>query len=391
MAFIESFGTYVPPWGMHTRRIAGADEDAVTLAVEAGLAALAGGRVHRVILVTRDLPLLEGGNGAALVAGLGLPSSVLVEERVGGAPAVLDAVLSTPPRTLVIGVDLAPAGAAAAITGATGLEVRRVGRVVRSLPERARGQDGSLYHYDDPRLVRERGLYASLALVARRQAPIAVAGVGHGQASAVCDGEPPALPTSGASSALFALADVSESTTSGIVYAAEQATMTGVEVDGTPVPVHRIEPPSRPELETSLAVGIDIPISLPAYDRAFDAKLRFAAASCASCGSLSFPARYRCLDCGSEGGGITAPLPRSGSVYSTTTIRVPVPGVPVPYSLAIVELDDVGVRVLCRVTDAPAGSVSIGDRGRLVLRRVAVRSGVPDYGYAFAPEQEDAA
>jgi uncharacterized OB-fold protein len=40
-----------------------------------------------------------------------------------------------------------------------------------------------------------------------------------------------------------------------------------------------------------------------------------------------------------------------------------------------------------KVTGAEPGTVDIGDRGRMVLRRVAVRSGVPDYGYAFEPEE----
>src|SRR2546430_4382590 len=39
-------------------------------------------------------------------------------------------------------------------------------------------------------------------------------------------------------------------------------------------------------------------------------------------------------------------LPRHGSVYTMTMINVPVPGKATPYSLAIVELDGVGVRVL---------------------------------------------
>ncbi|WP_371541442.1 hypothetical protein OG266_00775 [Streptomyces sp. NBC_00554] len=46
------------------------------MAVEAGRAALAAAGaagVAHVVLVTRDLPLLEGGNSAALLAGLGLP------------------------------------------------------------------------------------------------------------------------------------------------------------------------------------------------------------------------------------------------------------------------------------------------------------------------------
>ena len=41
------------------------------MAVQAGRAALgdAGADVHHVVFVTRDLPLLEGGNGAALSPG----------------------------------------------------------------------------------------------------------------------------------------------------------------------------------------------------------------------------------------------------------------------------------------------------------------------------------
>lgn len=47
------------------------------MAVEAGRAALAAAAgaagVAHVVLVARDLPLLEDGNSAALLAGLGLP------------------------------------------------------------------------------------------------------------------------------------------------------------------------------------------------------------------------------------------------------------------------------------------------------------------------------
>jgi uncharacterized OB-fold protein len=44
------------------------------------------------------------------------------------------------------------------------------------------------------------------------------------------------------------------------------------------------------------------------------------------------------------------------------------------------------LRLLAPVTDAIPGSVRIGDRGRLVLRLLAEREGVDDYGYAFQPE-----
>jgi uncharacterized OB-fold protein len=81
------------------------------------------------------------------------------------------------------------------------------------------------------------------------------------------------------------------------------------------------------------------------------------------------------------------PLPRSGEVYSCVTIHVPVPGLPTPYSLAIVQLDGVETRALVKVTGVPAGRIAIGDTGILVLRRVAIRSGIPDYGYAFLPTE----
>ena len=73
MPFIAAIGTYLPCWGCDVRRIVGDDEDAITLAVEAGRAALAGGAaVENVVLVSRDLPLTESSNAAVLLAGLGL-------------------------------------------------------------------------------------------------------------------------------------------------------------------------------------------------------------------------------------------------------------------------------------------------------------------------------
>ncbi len=143
---ITAIGTYLPVWGTERARSAGIDEDAVTMAVEAGRAALAegarggapGADVRRVVLVTRELPLLEGGNGAALVAGLGLAPSTAVVEQIGGGPAVLDLVLDAPAGTLVLGVDVGgSSGASAALVGDRGLALAPVGRVQRSLPVRA--------------------------------------------------------------------------------------------------------------------------------------------------------------------------------------------------------------------------------------------------------------
>src|ERR1700761_4678860 len=105
MTQILSIGTYLPPWAVKDRRGKGPDEDALTMAVAAGRAADPDSTAERVVLVSRDFPLLEGGNGAVLLAGLSLPADVAVSEVLGGAPAVLDQVLSAGEGSLVVGGD----------------------------------------------------------------------------------------------------------------------------------------------------------------------------------------------------------------------------------------------------------------------------------------------
>lgn len=387
MPYVASIGTYLPCWGTPQHRVPGDDEDAITLAVEAGRAALIpSGAVERVVLVSRDLPLLDSSNAAVLLAGLGLDPELEVDERLGGAPATLDAVSSARPRTLIIGADLEPAGAAAILTAERGLQVRTAARVARSLPVRTRKATGDVHDYGDPRLLHERGLVASLE-AAWLDTPAAVAGVDHSRASELTVGDPPALPTTGASSGLFALAGMAERDTTGPLVAVEQASLSGITVIGGVAELHRREPAPRPLPEGTIVGGAEIPISLAAYERAFEAKVRWEAGRFAEGDELDFPPRYRVAEDGSLSTGYQLiPLPRSGTVYTETTVCIPVPGLRSPYSLVIVELDGVGVRALVKVTGAEPGSVDIGTRGRLALRRVAVRSGVPDYGYMFEPE-----
>jgi uncharacterized OB-fold protein len=391
---ITAIGTYLPVWGSETVRSAGHDEDAVTMAVEAGRAALgagapggvAGADVQRVVLVTRDLPLLEGGNGAALVAGLGLAPSTAVVEQIGGGPAVLDLVLDAPAGTLVLGADVGrPSGAAAALVGDGGLALAPVGRVQRSLPVRARGGDGVVHDYEDPRLTRERGVRAALADAEIASKAVAVVGLSAKEAATLCEGGAPRVATAGASAPLLALAALAESRTSGLLLAFEQATMTALEVGSGTARVARVERPPRPHPKQSVTPGPEIKISLPAYERAFEPKVRLEAGRCPHCGTLAMPPRHRCLGCGAEGDAELAALPRDAVVYTTTTIHTPVPGLATPYTIVIVDLGDTGVRLLAQVTGADPGSVAIGDTGEMVLRRVAERSGIPDYGYAFAP------
>jgi len=178
----------------------------------------------------------------------------------------------------------------------------------------------------------------------------------------------------------------------------EQATAASATVSaGTgagAVPIVRGEPAARSPVFLRQPTEADISLSLAAYGRAFDAKLRLEAARCRACGRLSYPHRLRCIRCGSEEPCEIVPLPRRAEVYTAATIHVPVPGLCTPYTVVVAELDDLdgtGVRVLVRLTGAAPGSVAIGDRGEMVFRRVAIRMGVPDYGYAFLPVTEGVA
>ena len=389
---IAVIGTYLPPWGSAAARVQGRDEDALTMAVQAGRAALGAlgaddTGVDHVVFVTRDLPLLDGGNGAALVAGLGLPATTTVVEQIGGGPAALDALLTAAPDTLVIGADTGTgSGAAAAVLdGGDGLALVPIARVLRSLPVRARGSDGEVHDYDDPRLVRERGTRAALAEAGIARKALAAVGLPVKDAAALCEGDAPRVSTTGASSPLFALAAMAEARANGLLLAFEQATMTAVDVTAGAVTVMRGEPAPQDVPTPRVTPGPEIRISLPAYERAFEAKVRLEAGRCPHCGTLALPPRHRCLGCGAEGDAELAQLPRDATVYTTTTIHTPVPGLATPYTIVIVELGETGVRLLAQVTGAPPGTVGIGDRGEMVLRRVALRSGVPDYGYSFSP------
>jgi uncharacterized OB-fold protein len=202
-------------------------------------------------------------------------------------------------------------------------------------------------------------------------------------------------PLSSASGVIRALADLIEKAQGGgLLIAVEQASVTaaGVTVapDDTTITRNESAAGELPKFRT--AVGNGIPISLPAYARAFEPKLRWEAAVFDERPGIDaapqFPPRARVDD---DGVLVTdyrlEPLPRTGTIYTQTTIQIPVPDLPSPYSIAVVQLDGSPVRVLMKVTGVPAGEATIGQGGVVVLRKVADRGGVPDYGYAFHPTE----
>ncbi|CDO91424.1 hypothetical protein AWC29_06065 [Mycobacterium triplex] len=397
MTRVFSVGTYSPPWTVRDRRVKGPDEDALTMAVAAGRAADPGATAQRVVLVSRDFPLLEGGNGAVLLAALSLPADTPVAEVLGGAPAVLDQISGAGDSTLVIAADdndLA-AGAGAVLTGDGGTTLTPAARQTRSLPLTARGEDGARHAYVDPRLQREVGVRATLTRLGLTGTPAlaAVAGVPLAQIASDFDtSRAVAEPTVSAAAIIRLLADAIEAGTSGLLLAVEQSSISAADlaVAGTNTRIARDEFPARELPKTRVADGIGIPISMPAYARAFEPKIRWEAAvfdeSPGIDAAPQFPPRLRVDNAGRLAAEYRLEsLPRTGTVYTHTTVRIPVPDLPSPYSLAVVQLDDSPVRVLLKVTGVPAGEATIGQPGSVVLRRIAIRAGIPDYGYAFWP------
>ena len=398
MTQVGSIGTYLPPWHVRDRRVKGLDEDALTMAVAAGRAADPDATAQHVVLVSRDFPLLEGGNGAVLLAGLSLPADVAVSEVLGGAPAVLDQLLGAAAGTLVLAADdsATVAAAGAVLIGASGVSVEPVARQTRSLPVTTRGEDGARHNYGDPRLQREVGVKSTVARLGltNSQPVAAVVGVKAKELGGDVDTSGAVEdPSSSASGVIRALATLVENGgPGGLLLAIEQSSVTVAEVtvSSESPTVTRDEVPARELPKFRTADGIGIPISLPAYARAFEPKLRWQAAVFEERPGIDtapqFPPRARVDD---NGGLVTdyrlEPLPRTGTVYTQTTIQIPVPDLPSPYSIAVVQLDDSPVRVLLKVTGVPAGEATIGQAGSVVLRKIADRTGVPDYGYAFYP------
>jgi len=385
---IEVLSTYLPTWGTESKRLLSPDEDAITMAVAAGRGALPdGSEPATVVLVTRDFPIIEGGSEPVLLAGLDLAADTRCQIVLGGGPQLLDALGAAEPGTLLIGSETGTTpGAAAALVATTGAAVVPAGRAGRSLPVRVRDTTGTIAEYDDPRLLRERGVAVAMAGLDLTEAPIAVAGLSAKDAATYLGKKCEPLPTSGASAPLFAIAAALDHQESGAVVAVEQASATAIRLTHSPTRVTRHEPSPRPQPKRRESAGADIKISLPAYDRAFDGRLRLRAGKCGSCRQLDLPQRYRCSGCGAEDSTKLAALPRTATVYTSVSVHVPVPGLLTPYDLAIVDLGDTDVRLLAPVTDAEPGTAEIGVTGSVVLRRISVRNGVPDYGYAFIPD-----
>ena len=119
------------------------------------------------------------------------------------------------------------------------------------------------------------------------------------------------------------------------------------------------------------------------YHREVPQRYRLEAAKCSSCGLISFPPRLVCPGCK---GRIFEKinLNSEGKILSFTIIRVGSDkfSKETPFAVGVIELND-GVRITAQIADADPGQISIGQKVRIVFRRIQDdgRAGIHCYGY----------
>ena len=131
-----------------------------------------------------------------------------------------------------------------------------------------------------------------------------------------------------------------------------------------------------------MAIAEERPIAAPPVnpenERYFEAAKKgvLLVGKCAECGQHHFYPRLLCPHCNSENVE-WVPANGTGVIYSFSTMRR---GVPVPYTIAYVTLDE-GVSMMTNIVDCDPDALNIGDKVKLVFRNAEDGTAVP----VFAP------
>ncbi len=121
----------------------------------------------------------------------------------------------------------------------------------------------------------------------------------------------------------------------------------------------------------------------PRYHWEVPQRYRLEEGKCKQCGHISFPPRLVCPKCKSKSFE-TVKLSREGKILTFTIIRVGPDkfSKETPYVVAIIELND-GVCLTTQVADCDVNKVEIGDKVKLVFRKIQDEGkwGLHCYGY----------
>lgn len=422
---ITAGAVYIPGCSVKSRRgsrrVCASDEDAVTMAVEAGSTAVQSwGRLPQAVdalivaLRQSEARVDYGANAHIVREALGLPDDVRLvvlsgTDELSGVEALQAAGSDT---ALVIASDEgtaggSSAGAAALIvepsTAATGgLNWRQLSRVSSLTHRNWAGSDNG--REPDARFLahRDRGLLERLG---------ATAGDGLHEVSRliVAAGAAGKLPVAGLLG-LERLGVVADSIAMGVAGPLAAIVRVGLKhrprsvtaicatgsgravlltVDANAGQYERFSWMSAPETgapSASYGQGPELPLPLesPFYSRDWAFTLRLEAARCMMCGYLAFPPAQRpvCPKCRSREWS-SVPLPREGAVFACTENRFLPEGFPPALVFVLAELSN-GVKYWAPMPPEIRGDqIRIGDPVRLALRCFTIRSGIAAYAMKF--------
>lgn len=123
------------------------------------------------------------------------------------------------------------------------------------------------------------------------------------------------------------------------------------------------------------------------YHREIPQRYRLEASKCLQCGHVQFPPRRVCAKC-KKTSFAKVILNDEGKLVTFTVVRVASDrfALQTPYVVGVVELND-NVRVTTQIVDTEVDKVEIGQKVRLVFRRIQEdgRAGILCYGYKGVP------
>jgi uncharacterized OB-fold protein len=404
------------PSGRGTRAVADGDEDAVTLAAEAGLALLDRNAAtpRALILASTSLPYDEGGSVQALAEILGLAGEIVALElsaslRDGITALRVAASLARCGQGPVLvcashrsrGEHDAGDGAAAVLVDASGgVATLRFGAArAEELRDRWRLATGADRAEADPSFVWDEGasgiarrLDAGALGTATFSSPVAKSAA---RAEKALDGPgDPLAPRTGVLGAAHPLARILLGLDGPLAHVASAGGLVDTVAVEPSAGAGEVADRARAVLEAEALSDRPAPVdwsqltpyaSAPRSWRERGQDLRLEGKRCGSCSRLLFPPPETCANCGSRD--LSAErLPRTGTVLTQTRDRVYPAGRST--GMAVVDLDG-GGRFFGQVV--PSGTVEIGSRVQLVPRRLHDGGGAAQYFWKLAPLVEEGA
>lgn len=117
-------------------------------------------------------------------------------------------------------------------------------------------------------------------------------------------------------------------------------------------------------------------------------RYRQEAGKCAKCGSIHFPSRLICPDCGNKEFS-TIRLSGKGELATYTIIRIAPSGFGdlAPYAIGIINLEE-GIKIMGQITDCNPEELKIGTKLTTQFRRINEegKTGMIQYGFKFVPD-----